>query len=146
MQKHQASMAEPLPVSGTGVLLDSSNFYLVPSQSEDGRSHVVTQLPTRLSCDCKSYFYRQRCAHIAAVTAHKQRLQLAVAEQAETPETPETPEETETETETETPEERYGLTTAGREALAVWRQANSPERKSPRASLLNRTRAFSLLA
>ena len=70
MQKH-ATRAE-LRVTGTGFDLDGTPFYVVPSSSELSRSHIVKHLPTRLVCDCKDYFYRQRrCKHVAAVIEHR---------------------------------------------------------------------------
>lgn len=81
MHKPQES-AEVLPVVGSGVLLDSTPFYVVPSQSDEGRSHLVQQLPMRLSCDCKAFHYRGRCIHVRSVVAHKQALQLAEADRA----------------------------------------------------------------
>jgi hypothetical protein len=76
MQKH----TEAATVIGTGVLASGASFYLVSSQSEPGRSHVVEQQPTRLICDCKGFAYRGKCAHVSAVVAHKQRLQAEHAE------------------------------------------------------------------
>lgn len=76
MQKTQAT-AE---VIGAGVLLDGSNVYLVSSQTEEGRAHIVRQEAARPVCDCKGFHYRGRCAHVAAVVAHKQKLELARAE------------------------------------------------------------------
>ena len=75
MQKH----TEAATVIGTGVLASGASFYLVSSQSEPGRSHVVEQQPTRLICDCKGFAYRGKCAHVAAVVAHKAALELARA-------------------------------------------------------------------
>jgi predicted nucleic acid-binding Zn ribbon protein len=70
MQKHEAH-AEP-KVTGTGFDLEGTPFYVVPSRSELSRSHILKQSPTRLACDCKDYFYRQRrCKHIAAVIEHR---------------------------------------------------------------------------
>ena len=75
MQKH----TEAATVIGTGVLASGASFYLVSSQSEPGRSHVVEQQPTRLICDCKGFAYRGKCAHVAEVVAHKAALELARA-------------------------------------------------------------------
>ncbi len=71
-------------VLGTGVLYNGTGhaFCLVSSSSEPGRVHVVEYLPGgRLTCDCKSYHYRGRCAHVAAVVTLQQRLESV--EQAE---------------------------------------------------------------
>jgi SWIM zinc finger len=74
---------EDLSVVGTGVLANENGFYLVPSANDPTRYYVVEQHPTHLSCTCKDHFYRgRRCKHIAAVVAHKQRVQLAVARQS----------------------------------------------------------------
>lgn len=75
MQQHTAAVT----VIGMGVLASGTSFYLVSSQNEPGRSHVVEQQPSRLVCDCKGFTYRGKCAHVAAVVAHKQKLELARA-------------------------------------------------------------------
>lgn len=80
MDKQQA---QPARVIGVGTLEDGVNVYIVTSQTEDGRVHLVRQLPARLACDCKGYTYRNKCAHVAAVVAHKQRLQLEQAQAEE---------------------------------------------------------------
>jgi predicted nucleic acid-binding Zn finger protein len=80
MQK-QAQPAEPVAVVGTGVLKNGNGFYLVPSESDPTRYYVVEQHPTHLNCTCKDHFYRgRRCKHIAAVVAHKTRLQYEQAQ------------------------------------------------------------------
>jgi hypothetical protein len=76
--KHQ--LQDELAVTGTGVDVEGTPFCVVPSQSEVGRSHLVRQLPSKLLCDCKAARYGCRCAHVAAVVAHKQRQQLAIAQ------------------------------------------------------------------
>lgn len=81
MRKSEES-TEVLPVVGSGVLIDGTPFYCVPSQTEAGRVHLVRQFPTRLSCDCRGYHYRGKCAHLEAVKAHKRALQLAEADRA----------------------------------------------------------------
>lgn len=74
-----------LSVIGAGVTLEGVNFYVIPSQAEPGRVHLVRQLATRLSCDCRGYQYRNKCCHVDAVKAHKQRLQLETANAARAP-------------------------------------------------------------
>lgn len=81
MQKQETTTAAKgekaaAEVIGVGVLTSGASFYLVSSQTEAGRAHVVEQLPARLACDCKGFGYRGRCAHVAAVVAHKARLEL----------------------------------------------------------------------
>lgn len=127
-------------VTGTGVDVEGTPFYVVPSSTEPGRVHLVRQLPRRLVCDCKAAHYGKRCVHVAAVVAHKQRQQLAIARA-----------------------ESVAEVTAGLQATlgaglddiaATLREmtgtATSPTgygvKSAPRQSLLNRTRAFSLLA
>lgn len=81
MSKQIETRHEELVVMGTGVLLSGHGFYVIPSSSEPGRSHIVEQLPSRLSCDCKSFHYRGRCEHVRVVIAHKERLQLQLADE-----------------------------------------------------------------
>lgn len=75
MRKHETRA--PLAVIGTGEMLDGGHVYIVPSQTEAGRVHLVRQLPTRLQCDCRAFHYRGKCAHVEAVKAHKAALLLA---------------------------------------------------------------------
>lgn len=61
------SQNQPAAITGNGTLASGTAFYLVSSSSEVGRSHVVTCQPGHLTCDCRGFFYRGKCAHIALV-------------------------------------------------------------------------------
>lgn len=72
---------EPVRVIGTGVLENGHGFYAVTSSSHPDMVYVVEQWPSRLECLCKDRLYRRReCKHIRAVTEHKRRLQLNLAD------------------------------------------------------------------
>ena len=84
MQNTKSTEPVEIRVVGTGVLESGHGFYLVPSESDPTRCYVVEQWPSKLECRCKDAFFRQRqCKHIRAVMAHKARLQLAEADQAD---------------------------------------------------------------
>lgn len=124
MQEAQAkAAAEVLPVSGAGVLSDGSNFYLVPSQSEEGRSHVVTERDGYWACDCKGFHYRGKCVHVTVVIAHQEQLQR--------------PRET---AERDAREAQEIPASRGTDVTPA------PAPAPTRQSMLNRTRAFSLMA
>ena|SRR5690242_6745181 len=124
---------EDLSVVGTGVLANENGSYLVPSASDPTRDYVVEQHPTHLSCTCKDHFYRgRRCKHIAAVVAHKQRVQLAVARQSLE------------EVQCDLVEMNASATTVSR--VPVEYGAKSAPRQHLPQSQLNRTRPFSFLA
>jgi hypothetical protein len=103
---------EPLPVIGMGILTNGRGFYAVPSSSDPTRVYLVEQWPSKLTCPCKDAFFRHRqCKHILGVTAHKQKIQIEVANDASERE------------EAEDAETQRSITDAGREYLAASRTA-----------------------
>lgn len=44
--------------------------FKVQSASEGGKFHTVEDHETFMTCSCKGYNYRKKCAHVKAVLAH----------------------------------------------------------------------------
>jgi len=85
--------AAGLDITGQGRMRNGNRFFLVPSATEPGRTHIVTSDTQHLHCDCEAGVHERICTHRALAheylvheaakrAAQAEEVQLALAESA----------------------------------------------------------------